>query len=136
MKQLEGFFKINSRGGSLVSSTFYNPATKEIKRIITDDLEYQYGDGLISRDFSLSDLEIIHDMDINQEVLKQYNTDNNIPFIGAKIEVIKGRKYAKGSQGIINTLYDYKDKYNRFIAVYCITDNGMKINTGNVSIIL
>lgn len=132
MKQLEGFYKIASSGGSLVSSTFYNPITKETKRIITDDLEYQYGDGLISRDFTLTELETIHDMSINKDVLKQYNIDNSIPFIGAKIEVVKGRKYTKGSQGVIDKLYDYKDKYGRFVAVYCITDNGMKINTDNV----
>ena len=135
MKQLEGFYKIASIGGSLQTSVFYNPVTKEVKRIITDDLEYQYGDGLINRDFTLTELEIIHDMPINQDTLKQYNIDNNIPFVGAKIEVIKGRKYQKGSQGIINKLYDYKDKYGRFVAVYCITDNGMKINTDNITMV-
>ena len=118
MKQLEGLYKIGSNRGSLVASIFYNPTTKEVKRIITDDLEYQYGDGLINHDFTLTELEIIHDMDINKDALKQYNIDNNIPFVGAKIEVIKGRKYTKGTKGIINKVYDYKDRYGRFVAVY------------------
>lgn len=135
VKKLEGFYKIKSDGGSLQKSIFYNPDTKEIKGIITDDLEYQYGDGLINREFSLSELEDISDMNINESVLKQYNIDNNIPFIGAKIEVIKGRKYSKGMQGIVNKIYDCKDRYGRFISTYCNTDNGMKISSDNIRVL-
>ena len=135
MKKLKDFYKIGSNGGSLQTSIFYNPLTKEVKRIITDDLEYQYGDGLINRDFDIEELKKISSMPIHQETLRQYNIDNNIAFVGAKIEVIKGRKYKKGSQGVINKVYDYKDRYGRFVAVYCITDNGMKINTENITVI-
>ena len=136
IKNLEGFKKINhSVDGGLVTCTMYNIDTKEIKRIVVDDLEYQYGNGLISHEYTIKELEYISDLRIDEETLKQWKKDNKILYVGCKVEVIKGRKYPKGTQGIITKIYDYKDCYGRYVAEYCLTDNGMKINTANVVMI-
>ncbi len=135
MERLKGYKKIKHSGGSLITCELYNPATKDLKRVIVDDMEYQYGDGLINRDYPMEVLEAIRSMPIDDNTLYQYNIDQGIPCVGAKIEVVKGRKYPKGQQGKIINMYDYKDCYGRYVTTYCITDNGMKITTNNIKVI-
>lgn len=121
--------------GGLVTCIFYDTATKDIKKIIVDDLEYNYGDGYINSNYTTDQLEMFRSMSIDGEALRQYKIDNNILFVGAEIEVIKGRKYKKGERGIITKIYDYNDCYGRFVATYCLTDNNMKINLNNVKMV-
>ena len=135
IKSLEGFKKIKSQGGSLQTSILYNTTTKELKRIITDDLEYQYGDGLIDREFSLDELEEISDMQIDKEALKQYNIDNGIIFVGCRIEVFKGRKIPKGTISKVIDIKPYYDQYHRWQADYVYLENGMKTNIDNCKIV-
>lgn len=131
--KLNGFRKINEDYSySLKSIDLYNPDTKESKHIIVDDTEYQYGDGNINRDFTLEELELLRTMDIDEEALKQYNKDNNIIDIGSIIEVVKGRKYTKGTTGTVIKIVKYRDRYGRYITDYLYTDNGMKIDYRNV----
>ena len=131
--KLNGFRKIDEdHSHSLKTVDLYNPETKESKHIIVDDTEYQYGDGNINRDFSLDELELLRTMDIDEEALKQYNKDNNIIDIGSIIEVVKGRKYTKGTTGTVIKIVKYKDRYGRYVTDYIFTDNGMKIDCRNV----
>ena len=131
--KLNGFRKIDENYSySLKSINLYNPDTKESKHIIVDDTEYQYGDGNINKDFTLDELELLRTMDIDEEALKQYNKDNNIIDIGSIIEVVKGRKYTKGTTGAVVNIVKYKDKYGRYVTDYIFTDNGMKIDYRNV----
>lgn len=131
--KLNGFRKINEDYSySLKTVDLYNPETKESKHIIVDDTEYQYGNGNINRDFTLDELELLRIMDIDEEALKQYNKDNNIIDIGSIIEVVKGRKYTKGTTGIVIKIVKYKDKYGRYVTDYIFTDNEMKIDCRNV----
>ena len=131
--KLNGFKKIDENYSySLKTVYLYNPETKESKHIIVDDTEYQYGDGNINKDFTLDELELLRTMDIDEEALKQYNKDNNIIDIGSIIEVVKGRKYTKGTTGAVVKIVKYKDKYGRYVTDYIFTDNGMKIDYRNV----
>ena len=131
--KLNGFRKIDENYSySLKSINLYNPDTKESKHIIVDDTEYQYGDGNINKDFTLDELELLRTMDIDEEALKQYNKDNNIIDIGSIIEVVKGRKYTKGTTGAVVKIVKYKDKYGRYVTDYIFTDNGMKIDYRNI----
>ena len=65
MERLKGYKKIKHSGGSLITCELYNPATKDLKRIVVDDMEYQYGDGLINRDYPMEVLEAIRSMLFN-----------------------------------------------------------------------
>ena len=131
--KLNGFKKIaEDYSYSLKTVYLYDPETKESKHIIVDDTEYQYGDGNINKDFTLDELELLRTMDIDEEALKQYNKDNNIIDIGSIIEVVKGRKYTKGTTGAVVKIVKYKDKYGRYVTDYIFTDNGMKIDCRNV----
>lgn len=135
---LEGYYKIKESRGSLVKVFMYNPDTKDLKSIIVDDYEYQYGDGFMDKYVDLYGfeyLEKIRNEPINEKILFKYNVDNDIICKGMMIEVVKGRKYKKGLRGIVEKIYPYKDKYGRWVADYIITDNGMKINMNNVEIV-
>lgn len=131
--KLEGFKKIGEDYRySLKTVYLYNTDTKEYKSITVDDTEYSYGDGMINRHFNLDELEALRHMDIDIEAVKQYNKDNNIIDIGSVIEVVKGRKYSKGTVGTVTKIIAYKDRYNRYITDYLFTDTGMKIDIRNV----
>ena len=131
--KLNGFRKIEEDYSySLKTVDLYNPETKESKHIIVDDTEYQYGEGNINRDFTLDELELLRTMDIDEEALKQYNKDNDVIDIGSIIEVVKGRKYTKGTIGTVIKIVEYRDRYKRYVTDYLFTDNGMKIDCRNV----
>lgn len=136
LEKLKGYKKIHESYGSLRKVTMYNTTTRDKKCIITDDMEYEYQGGHTSTEYTGIELKKLWDMHIDEDALLQYKKDNGIMHIGAKIEVIKGRKYPRGTTGTVIKLYDYKDKYGRFIAEYCITDNNLKVDTKNVQIIL
>ena len=139
MKKLEGFKKIGHRGGSFVKVEMWNPETKEFKAICVRDYEYSdmYGMGLsaYNEDFTPDEKDELYYMDIDEDALNDYNFEHSIPYVGCEVEVVKGRKYSHGDRGRVVKMYDYKDKYGRFIAKYIITDNGMKINKDNVKVV-
>lgn len=72
-KGLEGYSKVGSNyGGGFKNVLFFNPETEDIKSIIVDDTEYQYGDGMIDRNYTLKELEEMDSMPINEEVQEKY----------------------------------------------------------------
>jgi len=135
MERLHGFHKVKHEGGILITCIFYNPKTKQEIRITVDDREYPYGESpLLSHAYS-EILEEVRRMPINDRVRRQRLFDNGHVVEGATIEVVKGRKYQKGDRGVVTKVYDHKDTYGRWVAEYCLTDNGMKINTANVNVV-
>lgn len=131
--KLEGFRKIGEDyRHSLKTAYLYNTDTKEYKSVIVDDTDYNYGDGMIDRNLNLDELEALKFMKIDIEAVRQYNKDNNIIDIGSVIEVVKGRKYPKGTIGTVTKITAYKDKYNRYVTDYLFTDSGIKIDIKNV----
>lgn len=136
MERLEGFVKIAQENGTLVRCDLYNPITKEKISVVVDDHEYPYMEGpCVSRQYPHEVLEKIREMPVDVDMLKQYKFDAGLVVVGATIEVVKGRKYSKGDRGVVTKVYDYKDRYGRWVAEYCLTSNGMKINTANVRLV-
>ena len=146
MKKLNDFLndykdykKIMHTGGSLIRCTLYNPNTKKVVDFIVDDFEYSYGDGLISHDYDLQTLEYIrYNMPIDQEALKHYKIHVLKEITeGAKVEVIKGKKYPIGLQGTVKELYTYivPNTYSKVQVQYAILETGEKINVKNLKLI-
>ena len=136
LKEHEGYHKIDHSGGSLITCYLYNPETRDLKRYVVDDMEYNYGHGLISDEYDMKTLEYIrYSMDENDEVKRLYNLHQGNVDVGATIEVVKGRKYPAGTRGKVTKVYDYLDRYGRFVAEYCLTNNGLKVSTKNVVVV-
>lgn len=145
MKKLNDFLndykdykKIMHTGGSLIRCTLYNPNTKKVVDFIVDDFEYSYGDGLINRDYDLQTLEYIRHMQIDQEALKHYKIHVLKEITeGAKVEVIKGKKYPIGLQGTVKKLYTYivPNTCGKVQVQYAILETGEKINVKNLKLI-
>lgn len=146
MKKLNDFLndykdykKIMHTGGSLIRCTLYNPNTKKVVDFIVDDFEYSYGDGLINHDYDLQTLEYIrYNMPIDQEALKHYKIHVLKEITeGAKVEVIKGKKYPIGLQGTVKELFTYivPNTYNKVEVQYAVLDTGEKINVKNLKLI-
>ncbi len=145
MKKLNDFLnvykdykKIMHTGGSLIKCVFYNPETKKVVNFVVDDYEYNYGDGLVNRDYDLQTLEYIRRMPLDLEALEHYKK-NKLKEIteGSRVEVIKGRKYPKGLQGTVKKLYTYiaPNSYNKVQVQYAILESGEKINVKNIKLI-
>ena len=134
-EMLKGYFKIADSYGSFCSVVMYNPSTKDYKKINVRDYDYEYIYDGLTANYDEKILDELYYMDINKEVLLQYKIDNGIVAVGMEIEIVKGRKYPKGTKGTVVKKYSYKDKYGRWLANYIITDTGMKVNVANVKIV-
>ena len=139
LNDYKGYKKIVHTGGSLVRCTLYNPNTKEVVNFIVDDYEYNYGDGLINRDYDLETLEYIrYNMQIDSEALKHYEKHVlKVITEGSRVEVIKGKKYPIGLQGTVKKLYTYivPNTYNKVRIQYAILETGEKIDIKNIKLI-
>jgi hypothetical protein len=146
MKKLDDFLndykdykKIMHTGGSLIRCTLYNPNTKKVVDFIVDDYEYDYGDGLVNRDYDLETLEYIrYNMQIDSEALKHYKKHVLKEITeGSKVEVIKGKKYPIGLRGTVKKIYTYivPNTYNKVRVQYAILETGEKINIDNIKLI-
>ena len=137
MEKLKGYHKIEHSGFLLITCKLYNPETRDVKRVTVEDFDYPYGESphLSLEEFTLEELEKIRGMEIDKEARRLYNLHQGRVDVGAIIEVVKGRKYPAGTRGKVIKVYDIKDCYGRFIAEYCITDNGLKVATKNVKVI-
>jgi len=139
LNDYKDYKKIMHTGGSLIRCTLYNPNTKKVVDFIVDDFEYSYGDGLISHDYDLQTLEYIrYNMPIDQEALKHYKIHVLKEITeGAKVEVIKGKKYPIGLQGTVKELYTYivPNTYSKVQVQYAILETGEKINVKNLKLI-
>ncbi len=145
MKNLDDFLseykdykKIMHTGGSLVRCTLYNPNTQKTVNFIVDDYEYQYGDGLINRDYDLQTLEYIRNMRIDPEALKHYR-HHVLKEIstGSEVEVVRGRKYPIGLRGTVKELYVHvvPNTYNKVKVQYAVLDTGERINVKNLKLL-
>ena len=136
MYKLQDYKKVyHTVGGGLIIVGLYNVDTKDLKKIIVDDLEYHHGGGMIDSNYTIEELKLIANLSIDENALYQYNYDNGVICTGMTIEVVKGRKYKKGTKGTVIKRYPYYDKYGRWVADYILTDNGLRINVNNVKIV-
>jgi hypothetical protein len=138
LEEYKDYKKIMHTGGSLARCTLYNPNTQKTVDFIVDDYEYQYGDGFINQEFDLKTLEYIRRMQIDSEALKHYKNHVLKEITeGSKIEVVRGKKYPIGLQGIVKKLYTYivPNTYNKVKVQYAILDTGEKINIKNIKLI-
>ena len=145
MKRLDDFLrdykdykKIMHTGGSLVRCTLYNPETKKVVSFTVDDYEYDYGDGLINRDYDLQTLEYIRHMQIDPEALKHYKIHVLKEITeGAQVEVVRGKKYPIGLKGTVKEFYTYivPNSYGKVQVRYAILVSGEKINVKNLKLI-
>ena len=129
-------------------SNFYNFNTGHELSIKTDDIEYEYGFemGYSSDLVSFEEAIYIQNMPVDKEaeiLYKKIKEDEkrvfleskDIPYIGSKVEVFKGRKIPKGTVGIIKSFQNYKDKYDRVQTCYALieTENGELVKTNELN---
>lgn len=135
---LNGFVKVNDyQDGSFKKVELWNPATKEFKRVIVDDMEYQYGEGpFVAREYIGADRWARFDG--SKEIEKAYNEWHYAECLkrgeiieGMTIEVFKGRKYPKGTTGEVKSIYEVHDCYGRWVADYILTTDGKRIPKQN-----
>lgn len=118
-----GFGKIHQdTSGNFITAQFYNPATKEHLSECVRDYDYE--------DCSRDNAELYH-MPIDTEVLRQWNIDNGIIFVGAVVEVFKGRKVPVGTIATVEEIKPWHDRYGRWQCNYAYLSNGMRTNTNN-----
>lgn len=136
IRNLKGYKKISHVGGSLVTVVMFNPESGDVKHVRVRDYDYEdiYG-GMSSSELTPHEKDELYDMDIDKEAAKEWKFRNNVPYEGCEVEVVRGRKYNHGDRGKVVRMYDYKDRYGRFVAEYIITDNGIKINRANVKVV-
>ena len=138
LNDFRGYKKIMHTGGSLIVCKLYNPNTKKVADFTVDDYEYDYGDGLINRDYDLQTLEYIRHMLIDPEALKHYKIHVLKEITeGAQVEVVRGKKYPIGLRGTVKEIYTYivPNTYNKVRVQYAILNSGEKINVKNLKLI-
>ena len=148
IKAIQGYKKVGYRNFSACISDFYNFSTGHELSIQTDDIEYTYGFemGYSSRLVTRKEADYIQSMPVDKEAeilykkLKEEETrilleSKDIPYIGSKVEVYKGRKVPKGTVSIITGFQDYKDCYGRVQTCYAIieTKNGELVKTNELN---
>lgn len=117
-----GFYKVDQKGGSLVVATLYNPDTTEVEHVTVRD--YDYSD--CSRDN-----DEIYDLPINEDVRREWLHHNGVILPGDTVEVVKGRKVAKGTIATVKAVKPVYDHYNRWVADYLYFTDGPRTNVEN-----
>ncbi len=134
----EGYRKVAQDNGSLIRAILFNPHTETEVSILLDDLEYAYEDALFT-EYSSAERAVLQQLPIDSDTKTAWETwfakKERIPYVGATIEITKGRKYPKGTKGVVISLYPFHDSYGRFVCTYLITDNGMKVSAQNVKVL-
>ena len=128
-EDMVGWKKIEEKGGSYVTATFWNPTLKETFYNMVQDYDY-YG-----FDIKNQNVEYLYNMPIDYEALRDYKKFKGIIQEGDKVRVVKGRTLPKGFEGIVKTIYPIYDKYHRKMADYIRFESGEKINLNNVELI-
>lgn len=124
---MEGFYKVNQNGTSIITVDFYNPETGEERHCVVRD--YDYYDG--SRD-----CDELYNMEINQDVRIMWLRKHGVICPGDTVMVIKGRKVPVGTIAKVTFRKPYFDKYRRWVCDYLYFDNGMKTNVDNCILIV
>ena len=122
----EGWKKIGQEGGTYIIATFWREDTDET--ISTCVRDYDYAD--CSRDNN----ELYY-MDIDTEAWDRYARKHmNGIFKGDIVEIYKGRK-SLGTRGKVVDKYQYRDRYGRFVAMYLVLDNGIRVQQQNCKVV-
>lgn len=117
-----GFYKVAQTGGSFVVATLYNPTTDEVKSVVARD--YDYGD--CSRDN-----DEVYEAAIDEAVSRLYQHKLGMILVGDTVEVVKGRKVAKGTIATVEAVKPVYDRYNRWVADYLYFTDGQRTNVEN-----
>ena len=136
-KEFKGFVKIFHMGGTLVECLLYNLETKKTAKFIVEDYDDMYGHGFITGGYDLEVLEYIRRMPINMEA-RRHHAIHVLGRIaeGARVKVVKGRKYPKGMVGVVERIYTYRVPNTRKEIDYAVLNNGAKINIKNLELVL
>ena len=124
---MQGFFKVDQRGGSYVVAQFYNPDTGETRSECVRD--YDYGD--CSRD-----KDDLYDMPIDESVRRIWLHSRGQILVGDTVEVFKGRKVPKGTIATVKDIKPYCDRYGRCLAHYAYFADGKRTNIENCRLLL
>lgn len=124
---LAGFHKIGTDAGlSLVKVRLWNPATQELREVVVDDCEYAYPDGPFMsaavKAYGLRVLESLRRAPVDMAALRDFNVCHDVVFEGAEVEVVRGRKVARGTTGTVARIRDIHDRYGRCVATYADID--------------
>lgn len=120
------YYKVSHEGSTFVTGYFYNPITKESKRLVLRD--YDYDDG--SRDN-----DELYYMPINEEARKIWLHDNGVIQIGDTVKVVKGRKIAIGTIAKVVSFSEWKDRYGKAQCIFVHLDNGQRTNVCNCELL-
>ena len=117
-----GFRKVDERGSSYITVTYYNPETDEGGSIPARD--YEYSDRSRNNDS-------IYDANIDERVRRDWMHKNGAIFVGDTVVVVKGRKIPKGTFHTVIRIKEIHDRFGRWQADYLIFDDGMSTNITN-----
>lgn len=120
------FYKVDEKGGSFVVATLFNPITKETDSVVVRD--YDYSDGSRDNDYW-------YDMPIDKAVRRVWLHHNGVILNGDLVEVVKGRKLAKGYVGRVQVIKSICDRYGRWVADYAYFEDGNRTNINNLKIL-
>lgn len=120
------YYKVSHEGSTFVTGYFYNPITKESKRLVLRD--YDYDDG--SRDN-----DELYYMPINEEARKIWLHDNGVIQIGDTVKVVKGRKIEIGTIAKVVSFSEWKDRYGKAQCTFVHLDNGQRTNVCNCELL-
>ena len=124
---LDGFFKVDQRGGSFIVATFYNPDTRE--SMVETVRDYDYED-------RRNDNDELYYMPIDQSVRKTWLHHNGKILEGDTVEVFKGRKIRIGTIAKVRKIQPYNDKYGRWVCDYAYFDDGQRTNVTNCRLLV
>lgn len=120
------YYKVSHEGSTFVTGYFYNPITKESKRLVLRDYDY---------DDCNRDNDELYYMPINEEVRKIWLHDNGVIQIGDTVKVVKGRKIAIGTIAKVVSFSEWKDRYGKAQCTYVNLDNGQRTNVCNCELL-
>lgn len=125
-KDMEGWKKISEDGGSFITARFWNSKLKEVVSLVVRD--YDYSDASRDNDY-------LYNMPIDNQALREYKKFKGIIQEGDTVKVVKGRTLPKGYTGVVQSIYQFKDRFGRTVADYIRFENGDRININNVELL-
>ena len=120
------FSKVGQSGGSYVVAYFVNPITWEYYSKCVRDYDYS--------DCSRDDDDLYY-MPIDEEVAHLWRKHQGIISAGDTVRVVKGRKIPIGTVAKVSHLFNYNDKYGRWVATYAVFEDGRKTSVSNCEIV-
>ena len=128
MKKLQNrFYKVNERGGSYVTATFFNPITKEsFERVV-----YDYDDVRVEMDAG-----VLYSMSIDDEVRSMWLHHRGIIQVGDLVQINRGRKF-KGEQKRVKKEFTFivDGTYGHGDVEYLVFEDGTKVAKHNCDLV-